>query len=423
MKIVLYAVCCFGLAGSVASAQVCQATNASLNGAYGFVANQLSLGTAISGTGTTTGTGGTTTTGTTTSSSGFSTTVLGQLLGGIAANNQFTLAGRLIFDGAGHIDAQSTTGLGSPTQVGTYNVNPNCTITVTLMDAFGTNTATTTFAGVVLGGGSEIDLEPASSSTTTTGTTSTGGTTTTATQFGSGLTIKLIRILLPYGCSDSNLTGLYGFVLTGVTSQNFTTTPTGTGTTTGAGTTSGTGTTTGVGSTATVTTLTGPYQPFTLIGTLLFDGAGHIVATQPALNTSAATTGTTTGTTTTSNASITVTPLQISLAGLQYTGTYTVNSDCSGTLTLTNTTSFAASTSASGSSPGTTTGTGTGTTGTGTTSAATPTTESFTASFVLTQPNVTVANGTNLNNYRLAPELEFTTSGSSEIASGYALPE
>jgi len=45
MKIVLYATCCFGIVfSSVASAQVCQASNSTLNGAYGFVANELSPG-------------------------------------------------------------------------------------------------------------------------------------------------------------------------------------------------------------------------------------------------------------------------------------------------------------------------------------------------------------------------------------------
>ena len=412
MKIVLYATCCFGIVfSSVASAQVCQASNSTLNGAYGFVANELSPGN-TTGTGTTTtGTGGatgtttgsttgTTTTGNGTSSSGFSTTALGQLLGGISSNNQFALAGRLIFDGAGNVSATPTSGLGTGFPVGTYSVNSSCTITVTLQDAFGTNTTSTTLVGIVLGGGSEIDLMTTTNQSTTTGntggtstgTTSTGGTstgttsTTSTTQFGSQLAIKLVRVLLPYGCSVSNLTGLYGFVLTGVSQT--------------ASTTTGTGTTTGSGTPA---LLLGPFQPFTLIGNLLFDGQGNIVASQPATaagsSTSIGSGTSTTGTGTTT--STTQTAVKMALASLQFTGTYTLNSDCSGTLTISNSSA---------------TGTTTGTTNTGMT-------ESFTASFALTPPKFTVANGTNLNYYRSAPALEFTSTGANEIATGYALPE
>jgi hypothetical protein len=441
MKIVLYATCCIGIVfSSVASAQVCQASNSTLNGTYGFVANELSLdnttgtGTTTTGaggtTGTTTGsTTGTTTTGTTTtgsgtSSSGFSTTTLGELLGGIASNNQLSLAGRLVFDGAGNVSAAPTSASGAAVQVGTYNVNSNCTITVTLKDAFGTNTTSTTLVGIVLGGGSEIDLinttnqstTPGNTGGTSTGGTSTGGTstgatsTTSTTQFGSQLAIKLVRILLPYGCSASNLTGLYGFVLTGVSQTASTTTGTGTTTSTGTGTTTSTGTTTGTGTT---TLLMGPFHPFTLIGELVFDGQGNIIASQPATaggsSTSIGSGTSTSGTGTTP--STTQTPVQMALASLQFTGTYTLNSDCSGTLTISNS-----------SATGTTTGTGTTTTtGTGTTT--TGMAESFTANFVLTQPDVTVTNGTNLNNYRLAPAIEFTSTGANEIATGYALPE
>jgi hypothetical protein len=166
-------------------------------------------------------------------------------------------------------------------------------------------------------------------------------------------------------------------------------------------------------------------QPFTLIGSLVFDGNGNIV---PNLASPSLTSTTTTGSTGTASSSNT-SAVQSAYAMLRYGGTYTVNSDCSGTMTISNSAAVSAlsgsSTSMTGTGTtagtGTTTDTGTGTTGTTSTTSVTP--ESFTANFVLTQPDVTVANGTNLNNYRLAPGIEFVSSSTAESASGYASPE
>lgn len=111
-------------------------------------------------------------------SSAYSNTTLGQLLGEINEVNQFGLAGRLYFDGAGHIDAQSSTSGGTVLQVGTYTVNPDCSITVSLTDAFGTNTTATNLVGLILGDGTGTTTM---SSTSTSGTRTTTGTGTTGT--------------------------------------------------------------------------------------------------------------------------------------------------------------------------------------------------------------------------------------------------
>jgi len=302
-----------GLLSPLARAQFCTLTNASLTGSYGYVANEAGAVVTTTGTGsTTTGTGttGTTTTG----ANSFSTTNIGQLLGGISAANEIALSGVLIFDGAGNVAAASTPG-GAAVHVGTYNVNSDCSVSVSLTDVFGTVTSATQFAGVVLGGGQEIDLTSLATlqSFSKTGTTSTGNTSTSTstTSTAAGLDLRLVRVFLNSGCTDSNLNGVYGFVLNpqAAQAQNASTTTTGTSTGTGTGTTSGTGTTTPV-------TTTTASSPFALIGYLDFNGAGKIVALPS--NSSSSSNGT------------------MTFSALQYTGTYTVNSDCSGTMTITN---------------------------------------------------------------------------------------
>jgi hypothetical protein len=374
-----------GLLSPLARAQFCNLTNSSLTGAYGYVANEAGAVVTTTGTSSTTSTGttgtGTTTTTTTTTSSGYSSTNLGALLGGISASNQLALSGVLVFDGAGNVSAASTPG-GAAVHVGTYNVNSDCSVSVSLTDVFGTITSATKFAGIVLGGGQEIDLTSQTSlqsysktgTTTTgggtsigTGTTSTGTTTSTSTTSTGGLNMRLVRVFLNNGCSDSNLNGLYGFVLNPQSAQvqNSSTT---TGTTTGTGTGTGTGTT-GTGTTATTTS-----SPFALIGYVDFNGAGKIVAIPS--NSSASSNATTT-----------------TFSALQYIGTYTVNMDCSGTLTISN------SDLPSSTSTGTTTGTSAG--------------SSLTINFVITPPSLQA--GSNQ-----APGLDLSYSLGDASGTGYA---
>jgi hypothetical protein len=415
----------------LAQAQFCQLTNASLTGSYGYVASESgTVPTTATGTTGTTATGttttGTTTTGTTgttgtpgaTTTTTYSNTGVGNLLGGIAAGDLFAYSGVWVFDGSGDIFATAMPG-GAETPVGTYNVNSDCSVSVSLRDPFGTNTtAMTQFAGIVLGRGSEIELTSASrlqsatgTSTTTTGTgtttnagTTTGSTSTTTTS--TGLTIQLVRVLYNNGCSDSNLSGLYGFVLNPIPMQN--TSTSNTGTTTGSGTTTGTGTTT-TGSTGTTTTGTGTTsttssEPVTVIGYLDFNGAGQIVSPSGLGGSSTSTTSSSSG--------------SVTFSALQYTGTYSVNADCSGTLTINNS-STASTTSGTGTTTTGTTTTGTSTTGSTTTSGSAAT-QSITINFVITPPSAPVGG---LNSSNGTPGLVLSYSQGDVSGSGYALSQ
>src|SRR5580704_5970424 len=172
----------------LARAQFCGLSNASLTGSYGYVASEAgTVTTTTSGTGTTgtTTTGTTGTTGTTTTSTGantYSNTNIGQLLGGIAAGNQFAFSGVLTFDGAGNITSSAAPTGTAVATIGTYNVNSDCSVSVSLMDAFGSNTTATKLVGVILGRGAEIDLTAQASLQSQTTSTSSGSSTTTSTQ-------------------------------------------------------------------------------------------------------------------------------------------------------------------------------------------------------------------------------------------------
>ena len=410
-----------------APAQVCGASNASLIGPYGYVANQTGPESTTSSTGTTgtTGTSGTSgTTGTTTTGmSAYSNTDIGQLLGGIAGGNQFALSGILVFDGAGNIEAtsSSTTAGAAITRTGTYNVNPDCSISVSLTDAFNTSTtsngsttspAAMQLAGVILGRGEEIDLTSATtlesetrtsttSSGSTTGTTSTSTSGTPSGSSSSGLVIRLVKVLYQNGCSAANLRGLYGFVLNPISAAPQTST---TGTT---------GTTTGTGSTG--TTPTTSTAPTTVIGYVDFDGNGNIIAMSTNNQLSSPTAPIT-------GASIpTTAPPQPTFSALDFTGTYTVNSDCSGTMTISN--SANAATNSTGSTTTSTT-TNTGTTTTGTTATGSSPSQSITVDFVIT-PATMSAQGTAATAYNAAgaPGLTLSFSDSTESGWGYALPQ
>ncbi len=224
---------CIGLLpGQLALAQVCHATNARLNGPYGFVASEAGTAAAPpSASGTVSPV-----------TSPYSNTELGNLLGGIATGSQFAVSGVLNFDGAGNIDATSA---GVDLIVGSYGVNSDCSISASLTDIFGTTTTATQFAGVILGNGSEIDLTSVSNLQSPS---VSGSTTTAATTPGSGLTIKLVPVLTRNGCTVGNMYGLYGFVLNPIAIQASTTL---------AGTVAA--------------------QPSSVIGYLNFDSAGHII--------------------------------------------------------------------------------------------------------------------------------------------------
>jgi hypothetical protein len=324
--------------GSFAAAQqmTCQATNASVIGSYTYIATEMPFEGV-----------GFTPPGTTNSKQVYSNTPLGLLIGNLNTGQTFGSAGSLYFDGAGHVlMATAAAPLSPSTQVGTYNVNSDCTINVTLTDIFNTVTSgpgvtnptlgSTSLIGMVLAGGSAIDLSLAQSSTSTN-----GNTPLIPGVFASRAVLEFVRSF-QFGCSAASLTGAYGLVGTG-----FTLVSTSTGTTT-----------------ATPTSTTA--QPATFFADLTFDGNGNVI-TIPV-----------------------VTPSPI--ASFQYSGTYTVNLNCTGTLTLTTPSNTPA-------------GTSTGTTGT------------VTANFVLI-PTVTYAGSTNPSGSAARPSLLFNTSAATASIMG-----
>lgn len=293
---------CVMFYAAVGSAQSCPAT---VNGFYSYTAIGNGVPGALISTSTTTGTG--TGTGTTVTTAPFSTTGVGQLVSGTTTSVPFASTGGLYFDGSGNIRADPTQqfALTSSIAVGTYTLNSDCTISVTLNDAFGNNTTKANLQGVILRDGSEIDLGVLQTVATPSGTgtgTGTGTSIITTGVFQSNLLIRLVRPFANF-CSNTTLAGYRMFI------EAAGTTVATSGTTTGTG--------TGIG-------IVTPGTPFFIFGRVQFDGNGNLTApagTQPSLS-------------------------------LQFVGTYTVNNNCTGTLTL-NTTN---------GTTGTTTGSTTGTT-------------------------------------------------------------
>jgi len=300
------------LCAGIGSAQSCPAT---VSGFYTYTAigNGVPNALLTETTTTETGTTGTVTTGTGTKTNAttppFSNTGVGQLVNGTTNSVPFASAGTLYFDGAGNIRASSAPQfvLTSSVVVGTYTLNSDCTISVTLNDAFGTNTTKVSLQGVILGDGSEIDLGVLQNTSPTGTGTGTGSGTSTGTSsiapgvFRSNILIRLVRPVATF-CNASTLAGFRMWVVAeGTTFAN-------------SGTTGGTGT----GTVAQAGT------PFFIFGHVQFDGSGNLLAPSGS---------------------------QSSL-GMQFVGTYTVNNDCTGTLTLNST----------NGTTGTTTGSTTGTT-------------------------------------------------------------
>jgi len=250
-----------------------------------------------------------------------SSTAIGSLVAGAVNPAPFASVGRLFLDGNGGLFASSTPG-GSVSSVGTYTVNGDCTVSATLTDTFTPNSGglvgittttqpSTTFEGVVVQSGNEIDL------------TQTG-----AASSGTLITLRKTKQL----CSNTDLFSAYGISASGYV------TGASTSTTTNAGT----------------TTTTAPNTPFSILGRFVGDGNGilyqdNIGASSP-------------------------------LTNREITGTYTVNSDCTGTATLV---------TADGKKRG--------------------------ANFVI------VLQGTSLNNAPEALALTFTDTGA--VGSGFAQPQ
>jgi len=324
--------------------QTCTATTASVIGTYSYTATEFPFATTVlNPPGSTT----------TTTSQTFSNSQVGTLLQSVLGGGAFSSSNVLYFDGAGHISiAASSSSFTASSIVGTYTVNGDCTISVTLTDtlnnttnsAGGANTqATTGMIGFVAGGGAEIYLtEPQSSSSTN------GNTPLVTGQFASRLSIELIRTYT-YGCTVASLSGSYGLIGNGFVE-------TGTPTTTQS------------------------VQPVTLFGVVTFDGGGHIIQQTVASGSS--------------------------LGNFQYTGTYTVTTNCAGTMTL--------------SPVGTTSTTGT-TTGT-TTSTASPLTVNFVLTPPLTYPTTNAYSATP-SGYSSRPGIEFTFMSGTETLMGMGIAQ
>lgn len=300
------------LCAKVGSAQTCQST---VNGYYVYSA----IGNGAPGALFTTNTG---------TNSVFSDTPVGQLLTGVANTGPFASSGTLYLDGSGTIRANSAAQGGTTMSVGTYALNSDCTIRVTLTDAFGTDQTPTTLQGIILANGAEIDLGVLQDIS--------AGTSTAPGKYQSNLLIKLIRPLATY-CTVSNLNGSYALVATGTRVATVVTGP------------------------GTVALPAQTETPFFLFGRVLFDGNGSIPVPS-------------------------ATPS--SLGFLQFSGSYTVNTDCTGTMTLNSV---------------------------GSTGGSTTSDPSLSLTFVLTQPRVSDAS--------MRPEIQFSQSGGAQTLSGYGLAQ
>lgn len=350
------AIFCVGamLCAKIGSAQTCNVTGVTVGGSYIFSAMGNGLpGSLLSGTTTTSGTGGTTS-----STSPYSNTELGQLLSGTAGTGPFASSGTVYLDGAGSILGTMTQN-GSYTKVGTYVLNADCTITVTLTDVFATTPpAATTLQGVVLNNGAEIDLGvlQSVSSSSSTGTGTTGTTSTSGGLYESNVLVKLVRPLTAT-CNASDLSGPYVLIGIGTQVASVTTSGTGTGTTT--------------------TTPAQTEAPFFLFGLVQFDGNGNVIAPSG-------------------------TPSTVG-GNLRYTGSYTVNADCTGTMTL--------------KAPAPSSGT------TGTTSTTSST--SLSLSFILSQPSVAFNGGSSSNarSGSVGPGIQFSQSSATETLEGYGIAQ
>jgi hypothetical protein len=189
----------------------------------------------------------------------YSNTQVGRLLGGLAGVSVGSVSGVLYFDGNGSVFASSTVGGAPSTLVGTYTVNSDCTITVSLNDAFSTmpHPPSVSFTGFLANGGTEINLVPAAQIPA-------------ASTVPPTALLQLIRINAQTTCSASTLTGPYSLVGEGLTSAN---------------------------------------ARAALLARIKFDGNGKVIDD-------------------------TVLGVNTPLVLFQYTGTYIVNPDCTGTITL-----------------------------------------------------------------------------------------
>jgi hypothetical protein len=331
---------------SSAFAQTCATTD--VNGTYGFVA--LFTGVSVAPPGTTAGPAGTI------PGPVFSNSQLGKLLGNVSGSSAASLAGQLYFDGAGGVWVSSAPG-GNNVLAGAYTVNSDCTIQITLRDALSAvpPRSSTSLVGVLANAGTELYLAYAPAVSTETG--ASGGTApgSAPPRLSTRSAIHLIRVNNQTACSASTLRGAYTLIGMG---SGFAAPDSS----------QGAGTST---------------PPSTFIARVRFDGAGTLTADP-----------------------VTSSPL----AMFQYTGTYTVNADCTGTMTL----QQASPTAPGATTPATTSG------------SASSSPSGWAASFVITGP-ITQVNGAGVvafqNIYGLRPSLIFAISNGTQTVNGHGAAE
>lgn len=216
-----------------------------------------------------------------------SNTPWGNLFGGLFNRNAFAANTRLFADGAGNFFASSTFGgLTTNTLVGSYSVNTECSITMTLRDPFtaASGTTPTTGPSVTLEG----ELVDGRIEALTTGATT------------AGALVTFVKTSQFNGCTVGTVAGNFAVVGSGMVATGF----------------PGTTAVTGSGSTPLIPlTTTGAFvygptstlgTPFNLLGRFNADGLGNLTP------------------------DVTTSPLKRTL-----TGTYSVNVDCTGTMQIT----------------------------------------------------------------------------------------
>jgi len=223
-----------------------------------------------------------------------SNTPWGALFAGLANRNIFAGNGRLFADGAGNLYASDVFGgLITNTHVGSYTVNPECSITMTLNDPFtATGSGTTSGTGTTAVGQTvtlEGELIDGRIEAVVTGANAAGG------------LVTFVKTSQFNGCTTGTVAGTFGVVGSGMVLNGFQ------GTTPFTGTPVGPLPTPGIaafryGATSTLGT------PFNLLGRFTADGLGNLLPENVGLPS----------------------PLRRTL-----TGSYSVNVDCTGIMRLT----------------------------------------------------------------------------------------
>jgi len=127
----------------------------------------------------------------------FSATAVGQLVKNASGNGPFAVAGRIVADGTGNLVTGPPDATVLSTRAGSYQVNPDCTVTMTIVDGYTQNVlgdvvarTSVTYQGVLRDRNNEASLAQTSQ--------------------GGGSVIHLARPFLADSCRDSSLSGQYG---------------------------------------------------------------------------------------------------------------------------------------------------------------------------------------------------------------------